>query len=130
MHAPQEKFGLFGDDCETDALYVNSIEFNNLGFKAISKFDWIISHEGGLKVYVRPHANDTVKPIERLPYRVVVYEGKLKILTRLIDGNEIFKVGDRIVSVNGEKITEENICYYFDLLTENMDWSEFEIKVK
>jgi hypothetical protein len=63
-------------------------------------------------------------------YKLIVDDGKLKILSRLIDGNEKFKVGDQIVSVNGEIITEENICYYYDLLTEYNDWSGFEIRVK
>ena len=54
----------------------------------------------------------------------------LKILTRRIDGNEKIKVGDQIISVNGEKITEENICHYYDLLKEAKDWSGFEIEVK
>ncbi len=51
-------------------------------------------------------------------------------ITRLINGKEVFKVGDQIVSVNGETITEENICHYYDLLSESKDWSEFDIKVK
>ena len=81
-------------------------------------------------MYARPHSTDVVKPFEAPTYRVSTADGTLKILTRLIDGNEKYKVGDQIISVNGEKITEENICYYYDLLTENKDWSGFEIRVK
>ena len=81
-------------------------------------------------MYARPHATDVVKPFEAPAYRVSTADGTLKIMTRLINGNERFNVGDQIISVNGEKITEENICHYYDLLTENKDWSGFEIRVK
>ena len=102
-----------------------------MGLKAISQFDWIISMTSNPpKVYAKPHVNNDVKPYKLVRYKLIVDNGKLKILTRLIDGNESFKVGDRIVSVNGDKITEENICYYFDLLSESNDWSGFDIKVK
>ena len=81
-------------------------------------------------MYVRPHANDEVMPLKTPAYKVSSSDGTLKILTRRIDGNEKFKVGDQIVSVNGEKINEENICHYYDLLKEAEDWSGFEIRVK
>ena len=84
-------------------------------------------------MYAKPRVIEDVsdKPFE-MPFRYALstHDGSLKVITRLIDGNEIFKVGDQIVSVNGEKITEENICHYYDLLTESKDWSGFDIKVK
>ena len=129
--ANQERLSLAGADKETEVLYVKSVSSNNMGLRAISKYDWIISTRGGnLKMYARPHSTDVVKPFEAPAYRVSTADGTLKILNRLIDGNEKYKVGDQIISVNGEKITEENICHYYDLLTENKDWSGFEIRVK
>ena len=129
--ANQERLSLAGADKETEVLYVKSVSSNNMGLRAISKYDWIISTRGGnLKMYARPHSTDVVKPFEAPAYRVSTADGTLKILNRLIDGNEKYKVGDQIISVNGEKITEENICHYYDLLTENKDWSGLEIEVK
>ena len=129
--ANQERLSLAGADKETEVLYVKSVSSNNMGLRAISKYDWIISSRGGnLKMYARPHSTDVVKPFEAPAYRVSTADGTLKILNRLIDGNEKYKVGDQIISVNGEKITEENICHYYDLLTENKDWSGLEIEVK
>ena len=129
--ANQERLSLAGADKETEVLYVKSVSSNNMGLRAISKYDWIISTRGGnLKMYARPHSTDVVKPFEAPAYRVSTADGTLKILNRLIDGNEKYKVGDQIISVNGEKITEENICHYYDLLTENKDWSGLEIRVK
>ena len=131
VYASHENLSLAGVDKDTEVLYVKSVSNNNMGLKAISKYDWIISSRGGnLKMYARPHATDVVKPFEAPAYRVSTADGTLKILNRLIDGNEKYKVGDQIISVNGEKITEENICHYYELLTENKDWSGFEIEVK
>ena len=81
-------------------------------------------------MYAKPHSKDAGKPFKAPAYRVSTADGTLKILTRRIDGNEKFRVGDQIISVNGEKITEENICHYYDLLKEAKDWSGFEIRVK
>jgi hypothetical protein len=129
--ANQERLSLAGADKETEVLYVKSVSSNNMGLRAISKYDWIISSRGGnLKMYARPHSTDVVKPFEAPAYRVSTADGTLKILNRLIDGNEKYKVGDQIISVNGEKITEENICHYYELLTESKDWSGLEIEVK
>ena len=129
--APEVGLSMAGDDKEVDVMYVKSASSNNMGLKAIMKYDWIIAGWGATpKVYVRPHATDVVKPFKASAYKVTSSDGTLKIITRLIDGNEVFKVGDRIVSVNGEKITEENICHYYELLNKAMDWSEFEIRVK
>ena len=129
--ADQERLSLASVDKETEVMYVKSLAHNNMGLKAISKYDWIISSRGGkLRMYARPHTTDVVKPFEASAYRVSTADGTLKILTRLVNGNEKFKVGDQIISVNGEKITEGNICHYYDLLTENKDWSGLEILVK
>ena len=131
VYASHENLSLAGVDKDTEVLYVKSVSNNNMGLKAISKYDWIISSRGGnLKMYARPHATDVVKPFEPPAYRVSTDDGTLKILNRLLDGKEKFKVGDQIISVNGEIVTEENICHYYDLLTENKDWSGFEIRVK
>lgn len=131
VDAPKERFSIAEADKETDILYIKDLPHNNMGLKAISQFDWIISMVSNPpKLYAKPHVNNEVKPYHADRYKLIVDNGRLKILTRLIDGNETFKVGDRIVSVNGEKITEENICHYYDLLSDNDDWSGFDIKVK
>ena len=131
VRAQNEALSLAGDDKETSVLYVKSIANDNMGLAAISQYDWIIANWGGNpKMYARPHKTDSTKPFKKKPYVLSTVDGTLKILTRLIDGNEKYKVGDQIVSVNGEKITEENICHYFDLLKEAEDWSGFDVRVK
>ena len=121
-----------------------NLAYDNVGLNYIKKFDWIIDndydsimHKGEVyytisnyKMYAKPHNPDTTKKMSVPHYRISSSNNTLTILTRLLDGNEVFKVGDRIVSVDGVKITEENICDYYDLLTSKEDWSEFDIKVE
>ena len=127
--APQTEVEFAGELETLPVMFLESnLANNNVGLQYIKRFDWIIDHYKE-RVYAKPHVADTMELPQRR-YAFSTADGTLKILTRLIDGNEKFKVGDRIVSVNGEKITEENICHYYDLLTENKDWSEFEIQVK
>lgn len=138
--ARQEAMELAGKGYVGKVIYVKSIAHNNMGLSAISRYDWIIEQQyvrnAGVidaivyKMYAKPHSKDAGKPFKATAYRVSTADGTLKILTRRIDGNEKFKVGDQIISVNGEKITEENICHYYDLLKEAEDWSGFEIEVK
>ena len=140
--AQQETIELAGKEDVGKVMYVKSIAHNNMGLSAISRYDWIIEQhydknagvikadEVVYKMYARPHSKNAGKPFKAPAYRVSTADGTLKILTRRIDGNEKFKVGDQIISVNGEKITEENICHYYDLLKEAEDWSGFEIRVK
>ena len=131
IRAQQETFSIDGAEKETEITYVKDLPFNNMGLKAISQFDWIISAKNnGPLVYVRLHVTDEVPPFDAFSYKFLASDGKLTIITRLLDGNEKYKVGDQIISVDGETITEENICYYYDLLTESKDWSGFEIEVK
>ena len=132
VRVPKVTFNLVGPDKEVDVSYVKDLPFHNMGLKAISQYDWIFDWDrgGDVKVYARPHEAEEKAPVDMFRYKLNTADGTLKILTRLIDGNEKFKVGDQIISVNGEKITEENICHYYELLTESKDWSGFEIRVK
>lgn len=130
VRVPQGSFSLAGIDKEVDLTYVKDLPHDNMGLKAISQFDWIISMSGTPKVYVKPRVTDENKYFEYKRYRLVASEGYLKIVSRHIDGKEAFKVGDRIVSINGEPITGENICYYYNLLSESNDWSGFDVVVK
>ena len=74
--APVESLSMAGDDKEVDVMYVKSMSSNNMGLKAILKYDWIIAGWGeNPKVYVRPHVADEVKPFKAPSYRVSVIDG-------------------------------------------------------
>ncbi len=135
--APENTVEFAGQAEAIPVMYIEGdLAFNNVGLQYIKRFDWIIDHrynpsteEESHFVYARPHVSDMMK-MPKARYGISTSDGTLKILNRRIDGNEKFKVGDQIVSVNGERITEENICHYYDLLKEAKDWSGFEIRVK
>ena len=114
--------------CEADVLYVPDIDMDNVGMKFISRFDWIISPSFD-KVYFRPR-NVKEEPFEIHPYKITTANGRISILRRCLSMNPRFEVGDVIKSVDGEEITEENICHYYELLKETKDWSAFDIQVK
>ena len=99
-----------------------------MGLQYIRRFDWIIDDYYN-KVYAKPHVGEATD-LSQTRYALTTDNGTLRIVTRRIDGNEVFRVGDQIVSVNGEEVNEENLCHYLDLLTENKDWTGFDIKVK
>lgn len=138
--APETTVGFAGREETVPVMYLEgNLAYNNMGFQYIKRFDWIIEHRSNKsnvdadeiihRMYAKPHAADTME-YQKKNYSLTTADGTLKIALRLLDGNERFKVGDQIVSVNGVTITEENICHYYDLLTEHQDWSEYGIKVK
>lgn len=135
--APENTIEFAGQKETAFVVYLESnLAYNNFGLLMIKRFDWVIkrlyneeTYEVTYKMYARPHASDTLEYPKKY-YSLTTADGTLKVALRQSDGNEHFKVGDQIISVNGEAITEENICYYYDLLTEHQDWSEYGIKVK
>ena len=135
--APENTIEFAGQKETAFVVYLESnLAYNNFGLLMIKRFDWVIkrlyneeTYEVTYKMYARPHASDTLEYPKKY-YSLTTADGTLKVALRRSDGNEHFKVGDQIISVNGEAITEENICHYYDLLTEHQDWSEFEIRVK
>ena len=135
--APENTIEFAGQKETAFVVYLESnLAYNNFGLLMIKRFDWVIkrlyneeTYEVTYKMYARPHASDTLEYPKKY-YSLTTADGTLKVALRRSDGNEHFKVGDQIISVNREAITEENICYYYDLLTEHQDWSEYGIKVK
>ena len=127
-YAPNENITMDSYSCEADVLYVPDIDMDNVGMKFISRFDWIISPSFD-KVYFRPR-NVKEEPFEIHPYKITTANGRISILRRCLSMNPKFNVGDIIKSVDGEEITEENICHYYELLKEAKDWSAFDIQVK
>jgi len=63
------------------------------------------------------------------PYRVLATNDGLMIVSRIVDDKNTLRFGDIITSVNGEKITAENICHYNELLNNTQDWNQFEIEI-
>ena len=126
---PKTTVGFAGHEETIPVMYMEkNLAYNNMGLQYIRRFDWIIDDYSN-KVYAKPHVGEATD-LSQTRYALTTDNGTLRIVTRRIDGNEVFRVGDQIVSVNGEEVNEENLCHYLDLLTENKDWTGFDIKVK
>ena len=111
-----------------NVMYVPDISYDNVGIGFISRFDWVLDsyHE---KVYFKPR-NIGLEQRNIYPYSLTTINGELKIKNRCLSMNPKFNVGDIIKSVDGEEITKENICHFYELLKEAKDWSAFDIQVK
>ena len=119
------------DTCKV--MYVKELEFNNVGLPYIMKYDWVIF--GYLdKAYAKPRmtkiADQPYTKSKNTRYGITTMDDNIKVLCRLLDGKERFEVGDVIGAINGEQITPENICHYFELLNKSEDWDEFDITLK
>lgn len=110
----------------TPVYFVEDLSMDNIGIDFIAHYDWVFEtiHD---KVYYKPRISD-LKPLQMHPYALTTTGGQLTILNRRTDMNPQFEVGDVIKSVDGVKITADNICDYFDMLIKTDDWSAFKIE--
>ena len=119
------------DTCKV--MYVKELEFDNVGLPYIMKYDWVIFGYMG-KAYAKPRRaeldDQSYSRFKNTRYGITTMDGNIKILCRLLDGKERYEVGDVIGTVNGEPITSENICHYFELLNEHENWDDFDIILK
>jgi len=104
---------------------INSIEnFNTniIGIQPIKNFDWIIDYRNK-RVFCKPNSlninlvneYDVVKGIS---YLVEIIENKI-IVIAINKNNQKIKVGDEIISVDGVKVTSENICDLLNKIYKN-----------
>ena len=114
--------------CKDDVMYVPDMSYDNVGINFISRFDWVLDpyHE---KTYFKPR-NIDLEQRNVYPYTLTTVGGEITIANCCLSMNPKFNVGDIIKSVDGEEITEENICHYYELLKKAKDWSAFDIQVK
>ena len=121
-----DKVQLGDDEFKATVCYSNSINDHNMGLKFISRFDWYI--ENG-QLYYKPR--DVENPEYQIvsPYRIIATDKGLMVIMRVVDDNNILRFGDIITSVNGEKITSDNICHYNDILNKTKDWSNLDLVV-
>ncbi len=105
-----------------------SIKAQNVGIDFIKAFDWLIDYNNN-KVYVKRNQNTISSTFNRkIMYYAKVINEKLEIVVKEKSQIE-FKLGDQIISVNGQKVTKENQCEMQDLLNKTEDWSSLQIEV-
>ena len=94
----------------------------------IQRFDWFYDRVKNDLYYKPRDVEENQFNIDQ-PYRVLATNDGLMIVSRIVDDKNTLKFGDIITSVNGEKITAENICYYNELLNNTLDWNQLEIEI-
>ena len=97
-----------------------------MGLKFISRFDWYM--EKG-QLYYKPRDVENPEYQIESPYRIIATDKGLMVINRVVDEKNILQFGDIITSVNGEKITSENICHYYEMLSKTKNWSNLVLVV-
>ncbi|SDJ32125.1 aspartyl protease [Flavobacterium noncentrifugens] len=120
------KFGV--QAFQSPVIISSTIAAQNAGINFIKKFDWIIDYEKN-QVYIKPNMNIEI-PISKKErqYATIMYKGNLVIKLKEISQTK-YNLGDKIVSVNNQKVTPENICELQDFLNKTEDWNTLDLEV-
>lgn len=107
----------------------NPFHTNSMGMKFISKFNWIIDFKNK-KVYIKKNKNNfESNAVQNNSLQVAAINGEL-IIGFKNKSVQNFNIGDKIDSVNQEKVTSENICKMAELLNKTPDWNTLKIEIK
>ena len=127
--APEEKVTMCGMDSKNFVLYVENVSFNNVGIGFIKNFDWILDSYNQ-KIYAKNRNIDYKIPVAETQYRTTISNGNIIIISRLLNNNPVFAVGDIIDSVDGVAVTDDNICDIQEKLSNEADWSKISVTVR
>jgi len=106
-------------------------KYNNVGLPFISQFNWIIDYKNE-KVYFKKNSfNDEISksPVKKQYKATDNGTGEIIIAYKLKELTE-YNVGDKLLSVNGIKITKENECEILHLLNNTDDWKPLTIEIE
>ena len=126
-----ENFNVSFADQELRALLSRSDMLNkpNVGMLFIKTYNWIIDYENK-KLYFKKNANELISENKSWnDYYVRVKNDVLVVAVKNPNKNQ-YKIGDQIISVNNETITEDNICEMRNLLNTTADWSTIQVVVE
>lgn len=111
-------------------LVSNSIKNQNIGLFFMKGFDWIIDYKNN-NVYIRKNNQEIKSKNNTNAFRHLAKvndEGNLIISAK--QKKYPFNLNDRITSVNGVEINEDNICEMMNLLNTTTDWEILKIKIE
>ena len=116
------------DSMQGTISYRKKITQPNMGMEFISQFDWIIDRYRG-KVYAKKIKDTKYDTINyQKYYRVDALNGTLRI-SLLPVGETEYQLFSIIDSVNGEKVTTENICQMVKLLNKPNGFKDNELVI-
>jgi len=114
-------------------LFVGSYIDNGLiGLSFINHFNWIIDFQNK-KLYLKKikefEVDESLKKIEGLTYKAMEFNNELLIASKKTSEKK-YNVGDKILSVNDERITKANICEMQELLNNSSNWDDLKINTQ
>jgi len=119
-----------GLQIDNNIIQINkNINSNILGYEFIKNYNWIIDFKRN-KVYAKKirnfNSDKFFNDLEDVENLAVAMNGNLMII---YSRNKNYIVGDIIRSINGEKVTNENVCeMQKKLLDSSSDWSELKFE--
>lgn len=119
-----------GLQIDNNIIQINkNLNSNILGYEFIKNYNWIIDFKRN-KVYAKKirnfNSDKFFNDLEDVENLAAAMNGKLMII---YSRNKNYIVGDIIRSINGEKVTNENICeMQKKLLDSRSDWSELKFE--
>ncbi len=103
-------------------------KYNLIGMQFIKQFNWIIDYKNKT-VFIKPINYKEQKKNYSKTIKVIAFNNYLIIGLKSKNINK-YHLGDTIVSVNNNKITKQNICFFENLLNNEKDWNKFDILIK
>ncbi len=126
-----ENFNVGFDNQEFHTILCRSNMINkpNVGMSFIKTFNWIIDYENK-KLYYNKNTHEMISKMKsRNDYYVRVKDDKLIVLVKNLNKNQ-YKIGDKIVSVKNENVTEDNICEMRNLLNTTANWDGLKVLIE
>jgi hypothetical protein len=121
-------FADWDDTIEATVMFMNEITHNNMGITFISGFDWIIDKFRDA-IYIKPLYRNMIISVKNQEYTVNIVDTSLIISTRILKNNPQLPLFSVIDSVNGKKVTMENICEIKTLLNKKDAFNENEVVI-
>lgn len=116
--------------CNATKFVVKKSEENNVGVGFLKRYNWIIDYETK-KVFVQK--NNQIEQNTQMPdykYLFIIKENKI-ILASKLKSEMKYNIGDEVISINGIKVSEDNICEMHRLLVKNNNnLEDLKIEVK
>lgn len=121
----------FGNDTDSVWIcYMQNLSLNVIGLEFISCYDWIIDRNQK-KMFAKRVAYKNCNIHEMSLYGVEADNDTTLMITRTPYPNSNgYPIGSIISTVNGEKVSRDNICEMKRFLSSTVDWSKLEITIK
>ncbi|GEP49826.1 hypothetical protein FNO01nite_04980 [Flavobacterium noncentrifugens] len=117
-----------GEKFEAKINVSSTIKSQNLGIQFMKGYDWIIDFKNN-KVYIRRNANIIDRTFSRrISYYAKAVSSELVIVTKE-KSQDKYNLGDKIISVNGQKVNHENVCEIQEYLNKTEDWNALQLEV-